>query len=316
MYKIVEKYIKDINNKNDELDATCLLEENWLDSKLTLRGQIFQLLTFVYAHAGWSNEFITCYAVYCNFCILHGLYDTPEQAPLWDEFFEKNHISLKQQTYLEHIRYGIWDQDISRFLAAIDEAPDDFDLPHLYVYLLSFLRICAKINEACESKEAKQAIPSLVKQMNAAKNNIHSELVELTEPLVLDIGEKPSNKISKNLLLPRILIADPAADSLSSVVRTWSAWNNLSSVKISDFDSLLSAWKRIKRSKTERPTFLLFARTLFRQIQEGSHYTNFDLYTKEDTTLRDASSGALQREYLNLPIRVSGELYLQIMKLS
>ena len=114
MYKIVQDYIDALNELADERERTAgLLEDCDKKTCMEVRDSALELLNNIFAEYEWSEEFVTAYAVYCNFFVLNGpvsSFNSPDISSLKTSI-SPNHSRIssfpssvsKSSSSLEHI---------------------------------------------------------------------------------------------------------------------------------------------------------------------------------------------------------------------
>lgn len=167
MYKIVEDYIDKLNelakkarNANKGFLESCDKKE-----KVKVRDSALELLNDIFSQYEWSEEFVTAFAVYCNFFILHGLHIEPAVDFGLEKVYDANEMDAEDRQYLEYIRFGIFEQNIDHFWNAYHMSLYNFDILKVYVYVLSFLELCSKDKDDFEIDEGKDDILFWLREM-------------------------------------------------------------------------------------------------------------------------------------------------------
>ena len=330
MYKVVEDYINSLNSLNRLInDANGRpLEGGDKEIYVKIRDSALNLLNNIFAESEWSEEFVTSFAVYCNFFIVNGFHKKLDNDFAVTSIYEKNNMDEYDKKYLEYIRKGIFEQNQECFLKAIDIYK--FDIPKLYVYILSFLEICAKDMKDFETNEGKEEILVLLELMDKYKTDILGELKELAEPLEIS-AEEAVNRMNENAeLLPRIVITNLSKKVLEFQMTTLDTLSSICGKKIKSFNDICDGMNFFRKCLDDSENMeKAIERKIYQDVVKGTSklygFASDELinsivkYEESDSRecyfgkdVDDREDNYLVCNFLNLPEEVSETQYRNI----
>lgn len=313
MYKIVQDYIDALNELADERARTAgLLEDCDKKTCMEVRDSALELLNNIFAEYEWSEEFVTAYAVYCNFFVLNGLHKIFGDDFGLEKIYDRNEMDGEDRQYLEYIRYGIFDQDIEHFERALEMGLYNFDIPKLYVHILCFLEICSRDEEDFETEDGKEDILEWFGEMEVFKEEISGELKELTEPRHLSFEEEKRRAGDFSALLPEIIISSTLRKLSIAAYSDLESLSNLCGNKIESFQDILGGLAAMMHSEEGNQEkinyYIFFAEEFVRRTLSAGEMGDGELYDGKDI---EGRNGTLieRREFLNLPVNLSERQY-------
>lgn len=315
MYRIVQDYIDALNELADEGERIAYpLEECDKKTCMEVRDSALEFLNNIFAEYEWSEEFVTAYAVYCNFFILNGLHKILGDDFGLETIYDRNEMDDEDRQYLESIRYGIFDQDIEHFERALEMGLYDFDIPKLYGYILCFLEICLRDEEDFETEDGKEDILEWFGEMEFFKEEISGELKKLTEPRYLSFEEEKRRAGDFSALLPEIIISNTLRKLSIAAYSDLETLSALCGNKIESFQDILrglaSMMHNEEGNQEKRAHYAFFAESFVRRTLSAGEMGDDEEYEYGGKDIEERNSALIvRREFLNLPVNVSERQY-------
>ena len=309
MYHVVQDYMDQLNELVEENDEDFFEPRNKKEC-IKIRAIALEKLNEIYAENGWSEEFITAFAVYCNFFILRGLHLKLRNDFGLEVIYDKNQMDEEDRQYLEFIREGIFEQDLICFSNALKMELYNFDIPKLYIYLLSFLKICSATEQDFQTDAGKEYIFKTLLTMKLSKEQITGELRELLEPQSLTIEEEKSKNSDYSILLPEIIISSPLRKLSLAAISDLEKLSDLSGKKIKSFENIIEGFSNVMKSGDSNKImyYLIFANEFVKRTISAEEIWDKVEYTGKDTKFRNKAP-IYRRVFLNIPINVSEKQY-------
>lgn len=308
MYKVVHDYIDQLNELAKENDDFF----EHLDKKacIKIRAIALEKLNEVFADNGWSEEFVTAFAVYCNFFILQGLHLKLKNDFGLEVIYDKNQMDEEDRQYLEFICRGIFEQDSACFANALEMDLYYYDIPKLYIYLLNFLEICLATEQYFQTDEGREAIFYALLTMELEKGEITGDLRELLEPQNLTIEQEKYKKKDYSILLPEIIISSPIRQLSIAAISDLERLSALSGKKIESFEDILKGFSNVmeKGSSDEKIEYRIFTNEFVKRTISAEKIGDQAEYSGKFTESRD-DAPICRREFLNLPVTISEKQY-------
>lgn len=309
MYHVVEDYIDQLNElaeeKGDDFFQYC-------DKKVCIEARTIALekLNKIFADNGWSEEFVTAFAVYCNFFILQGLHLKLKNDFGLEVIYDKNQMDEEDRQYLEYIREGIFEQDLICFSNALEMKLYYFDIPKLYIYLLTFLEICRATEQDFQTNESREAIYYALFTMELEKGEITGDLRELLEPQNLSIEQEKYKDADYSILLPEIIISSPMRKLSIAAISDLEMLSNLSGRKIKSFKDIVKGFSNVVKNgnSDELNYYFIFANEFVKRTISAEKIGDTAEYSEKFTELRD-DAPICRRAFLNLPVTISEKQY-------
>lgn len=308
MYKVVLDYINQLNElaeENDDFFESCNKK-----ACIKIRAIALEKLNEIFANNGWSEEFVTAFAVYCNFFILRGLHLKLKNDFGLEVIYDKNQMDEEDRQYLEFICRGIFEQDLACFANALEMDLYYFDIPKLYIYLLSFLAICWAPKQDFQTDEGREAILYALRTMELEKGEITGDLRELLEPQNLTIEQEEYKNADYSILLPEIIISDLPRHLLLAAISDLERLSDLSGKKIESFEDIIKGFSNIVENddSDKMNSYFIFANEFVKRTIRAKKIGDQDEYSRKFTELRD-DAPICRRAFLNLPVTVSERQY-------
>lgn len=307
MYKVVLDYINQLNELAEDNDD--FFESSDKKVCIKIRAIALEKLNEIFADNGWSEEFVTSFAVYCNFFILRGLHLKLKNDFGLEVIYDKNQMDEEDRQYLEFICRGIFEQDLACFFDALEMELYYFDIPKLYVYLLIFLEICRATEQNFQTDEDREAIFYAFLTMELEKREITGDLRELLEPHNLTIEQEKDKDASYSILLPEIIISSPMRKLSIAAISDLEQLSNLSGKKIESFSDM---WEGLsdtkKKGNDEMSKYCFFLESFVSRTLSAKKIGDQAEYSGKFTELRDGAP-TCRRAFLNLPVTVSEKQY-------
>lgn len=309
MYHVVEDYIDQLNElaeeKGDDFFQYC-------DKKVCIEARTIALekLNEIYTDNGWSEEFVTAFAVYCNFFILQGLHLKLKNDFGLEVIYDENQMDEEDRQYLEYIREGIFEQDLICFSNALEMELYYFDIPKLYIYLLTFLEICRATEQDFQTNESREAIYYALFTMELEKGEITGDLRELLEPQNLSIEQEKYKDADYSILLPEIIISSPMRKLSIAAISDLEMLSNLSGRKIKSFKDIVKGFSNVVKNgnSDELNYYFIFANEFVKRTISAEKIGDTAEYSEKFTELRD-DAPICRRAFLNLPVTISEKQY-------
>ncbi|MDE7321715.1 MAG: hypothetical protein K2N73_03120 [Lachnospiraceae bacterium] len=309
MYKVVQDYMDKLNELAEDRGNNFF---DKCDKELCagVRAIALEWLNEIFTENGWSEEFVTAFAVYCNFFILQGLH-----LCLGNDFglqvvYDTNEMDDEDRQYLELIREGISEQDIVCFFNAISMAIYNFDIPKLYIYVLSFLEICLADEQDFQTDEEKENIYDILLLMEHAKGEITGELQMLAEPQNLSVEQEKIKCADFSMLLPEIIISNPMRKLSLAAISDLETLSNLCDNEIKSFKDILEGLSGVikKGDDSKVCKYIIFLDEFVKRTLSAEKIGDEYEYYGKITEYRDGAP-IYRREFLNLPVNVSEKQY-------
>lgn len=309
MYHVVEDYIDQLNElaeeKGDDFFQYC-------DKKVCIEARTIALekLNEIYTDNGWSEEFVTAFAVYCNFFILQGLHLKLKNDFGLEVIYDENQMDEEDRQYLEYIREGIFEQDLICFSNALEMELYYFDIPKLYIYLLSFLEICLAPKQDFQAGKSREDILYVLLTMELMEREITGDLRELLEPQNLTVEQEKNKNADYSILLPEIIISDLPRHLLSVAISDLESLSDLSGKKIESFEDIIKGFSNVVKNddSDKMKSYFIFANEFVKRTISAKKIGDQDEYSGKFTEFRD-DAPIFRRAFLNLPVTVSEKQY-------
>ena len=315
MYKVVQDYIDKLNGLVEKSNG--FLEGCSKEKSSEIRDLALNLLNDIFRENDWSEEFVTSFAVYCNFFILNGLYKNLDNNFGLEFIYNSNSMDDDDKEYLEYIRKGIFEQDIVYFENAVNMEIYNFDIPKLYIYILSFLEICLRDEEDFNTEKGRDDILCWLDEMEYFEKEISGELKELVRPLDdLSEEEKEEKLFQDSIFLPEIFVLDLSTEKNLMINSNFETILQICKKKIGDLDNIVEVIDNLEKSKNDNN----HKKKWFENIQKlifGNIYLlidfgkNIPLYQYMGKDIEDRDNGDVQG-FLNLPVKISEREYRNI----
>lgn len=309
MYHVVEDYIDQLNElaeeKGDDFFQYC-------NKKVCIEARTIALekLNEIYTDNGWSEEFVTAFAVYCNFFILQGLHLKLKNDFGLEVIYDENQMDEEDRQYLEYIREGIFEQDLICFSNALEMELYYFDIPKLYIYLLSFLEICLATKQDFQAGKSREDILYALLTMELMEREITGDLRELLEPQNLTVEQEKNKNADYSILLPEIIISDLPRHLLLAAISDLESLSDLSGKKIESFEDIIKGFSNIVKNddSDKMKSYFIFANEFVKRTISAKKIGDQDEYSGKFTELRD-DAPICRKAFLNLPVTVSEKQY-------
>lgn len=309
MYKVVLDYINQLNELAEENDD--FFESRNKKACIKIRAIALEKLNEIFANNGWSEEFVTAFAVYCNFFILRGLHLKLKNDFGLEVIYDKNQMDEEDRQYLEFICRGIFEQDLTCFANALEMNLYYFDIPKLYIYLLNFLEICRATEQDFQTDEGKETIFDAFLKMELAKREITGDLRELLEPQNLTIEQEKYKGADYSILLPEIIISSPMRKLSIAAISDLEELSALSGKKIESFEDIIKGFSNVMENgnSDEMNYYFIFANEFVKRTISAEEIGDTAEYSGKSTELRDDDAPICRRAFLNLPVTISEKQY-------
>lgn len=308
MYKVVLDYINQLNELAEENDD--FFESRNKKACIKIRAIALEKLNEIFANNGWSEEFVTAFAVYCNFFILRGLHLKLKNDFGLEVIYDKNQMDEEDRQYLEFICRGIFEQDLTCFANALEMDLYYFDIPKLYIYLLSFLEICQATEQDFQTDEGREDIFYALLTIELEKGEITGDLRALLEPQNLSIEQEKRKDADYSILLPEIIISSPMRKLSIAAISDLEQLSNLSGRKIKCFSDM---WKGLsdtkKKGNDKMSKYCFYLESFVNRTLSAKKIGDQAEYSGKSTELRDDDAPICRRAFLNLPVTISEKQY-------